>query len=99
MTVHVLAVAVAAVASFVLSSAWYLGFGRVLARLNPAYADTGRLPPWQVLLELLRAAVVVTVVATATAHDRTARAGGSRTMIRRTPQCRQNSLPSGSRMT
>jgi hypothetical protein len=63
--VHVLAVAVATVTSFVISSIWYVGFARVLGRLNPAYADTAGRPAWLVPLELLRAAVLGTVIAIA----------------------------------
>ena len=57
------AIAAATVASFVLSGAWYALFGNALARLSPAYAEPGGMRPAPVLLELLRAAVLATVVA------------------------------------
>lgn len=55
-------IALAAVASFVISSAWYIAFGGILARLSPAYGPGSRMSPWAGLLELLRSAVVATVV-------------------------------------
>ena len=65
MTVHVLAVALATVASFLAASAWYTGFARVMARLHPAYAEGAAMRPWQVLLELLRTLVVAAGMAVA----------------------------------
>ena len=58
-----LAVAVAVVAAFVLSSAYYAVFGTQLAALSEAYADTARPPAWKILVELVRSLVVVLVVA------------------------------------
>jgi hypothetical protein len=55
------AIAVAAVASFLLSSVWYVTFGRVLPRLNPVYAH--RAPAWTPVAELLRSAALGTAIA------------------------------------
>jgi Protein of unknown function (DUF1761) len=55
-------VILAAVVSFAISSAWYVAFGGMLARLSPAYAEDRRMPPWMGLVELLRSAVVAVVV-------------------------------------
>ncbi len=43
--VSYLAVAVAAVAAFVISSIYYAVLGKQLAALSPAYADASRPPP------------------------------------------------------
>jgi hypothetical protein len=62
-------IAVAAVAAFVLSSIWYLLFGRRLAALSPVYA-TGARPSGQVAaLELLRSLVVAAVLAVLAARS------------------------------
>lgn len=58
-----LAIVVAAVVGFVLSSAYYTAFGSRLAELNDAYADPGRPPGWKVLVELVRTLVLATVLA------------------------------------
>jgi hypothetical protein len=63
---NVLAVAVAVVASFLLSSIWYVSFGETLARLSTAYAGDAKLSPLAVLLELLRSVVLTIVVAVLT---------------------------------
>jgi hypothetical protein len=63
MITNVLAVAAAAVASFLLSSVWYAGVGRALARLNPVYAEPAAGQVWRALLELLRSVVLATVIA------------------------------------
>ena len=55
-------VVVAAVVSFLLSSAWYVASGPVSARLSPAYATDRPMPPWVGLIELVRSAVVAVVV-------------------------------------
>jgi Protein of unknown function (DUF1761) len=56
-------IVVATVAAFVLSSLWYMLFGRRLAALSPAYA-TGAGPSGPVVgLELLRSLVVAAVLA------------------------------------
>ena len=65
MIVHLAAVAVAAVASFLVSILWYAGFSRSLARLSTAYAGTSRPPAWHALLELARAAILAAVLAVA----------------------------------
>lgn len=57
------AVLVAAVAAFVLSGAWYAGFGKQLARLSPAYAGEGRSPALTAVVELVRNLVLALVVA------------------------------------
>ncbi|HJU97319.1 MAG TPA: DUF1761 domain-containing protein [Jiangellaceae bacterium] len=61
--INVLAVAVAAVAAFILSALWYGVFGRQLAELDDAYAEPGRMPAWKVAVELVRSLVVATVLA------------------------------------
>lgn len=58
-------IALAVVASFAISTAWYIAFGGVLSRLSPAYAADRRTPPWTPLVEVLRSAVVAVVVALA----------------------------------
>lgn len=65
MIVHLAAVAVAAATSFLISSVWYAGFGRSLARLSDAYASTSRPPAWRALLELARATILAAVLAVA----------------------------------
>ena len=65
MIMHLAAVAVAAVASFLISSVWYTGFGRSLARLSEAYAGTSRPPALRALLELARASILAAVLAVA----------------------------------
>lgn len=61
--INVLAVAVAAVAAFILSALWYGVFGQLLAELDDAYAEPGRMPAWKVAVELSRSLVVATVLA------------------------------------
>ena len=56
------AIAVSAVAAFVLSTAWYMAFGKQLARVSEAYADAGGPAPWKVLIELGRSLVVASVL-------------------------------------
>lgn len=63
---NVLAVAVAVVVSFLLSSIWYVSFGETLARLSTAYAGDVKLSKLAVLLELLRSVVLTIVVAVLT---------------------------------
>jgi Protein of unknown function (DUF1761) len=62
-----LAIAAAAVAAFVLSSAYYGAFGKQLAELNPAYAtvpgSSSTPPVWKMLVELMRSLVVASVLA------------------------------------
>ncbi|MFI6507857.1 DUF1761 domain-containing protein [Streptosporangium sp. NPDC050855] len=58
-----LAVAVATVTAFLLSTAWYTAFGARLARLSGAYATAERPPAWTVVAELGRGALVAVVLA------------------------------------
>lgn len=57
------AIAVAAVAVFMLSSVYYTIFGQQMAQLSEAYADPGRPPAWRMGVELVRNVVLATVVA------------------------------------
>jgi hypothetical protein len=63
------AVVVATVAAFVVSSAWYVVFGGLRARLlgtrlpGADRAETARPVPWKMLVEILRSLVVVAVFA------------------------------------
>jgi hypothetical protein len=57
------AVAVSAVVAFMLSSVYYIPFGRQLAELSDAYADPGRPPAWKLGVELVRNLVLVAVLA------------------------------------
>lgn len=58
------AIAVAAVAVFVVSAVYYIGSGSQLKRLSAAYADGEARPPaWQIFAELVRSLVVGVVVA------------------------------------
>lgn len=68
--VNFLAVAVAAVAVFVVSSVWYTIFGKQLSELlgQNAAANSARPPAWKILVELVRSAVVATVLAGAAAQ-------------------------------
>jgi hypothetical protein len=66
--VNYLAIVVATVAVFVLSSVWYSVFAKQLAELHPAYAGTRRMPVWKVVVELLRSFVVAMVLAGVTAR-------------------------------
>jgi hypothetical protein len=65
--VNYLAIAVAVVASFVLSSLWYGVFGKQLKEFRGATADaaaTGaRLPAWKILVEVIRSLLVASVLA------------------------------------
>jgi hypothetical protein len=63
MDLNYAAILVATVVAFVMSSAWYGVLGSKLARLNDAYADTGSIPAWKVLVELVRSLVVAAVLA------------------------------------
>ncbi len=63
--VNYLAVAVAAVAAFILSTVYYMAFAKQMAALHPAYADPGasRPPAWKMLVEILRSLIVAIVLA------------------------------------
>lgn len=58
-----LAIAVAAVAAFVLSSVYYTPLAKQLAALSDAYSNAARPPAWKVLVELARSLVVASVLA------------------------------------
>ncbi|MGH7629182.1 MAG: DUF1761 domain-containing protein [Gemmatimonadales bacterium] len=58
-----LAVFVAALAVFVLSSVYYILFSQLLAQLSAAYSDTSRPPAWKLAAEVARSIVVAAVVA------------------------------------
>jgi hypothetical protein len=63
--VNYVALGVAVVAAFILSTAYYIAFGRQYAELRglSPEAAAARPPPWKVLLELVRSLVVASVVA------------------------------------
>jgi len=63
--IQYVAVGVATVAAFVLSTAYYIAFGRQYAELRglSPEAAAARPPAWKVLLELLRSLVVASFVA------------------------------------
>lgn len=63
MELNLLAIAVAAVAAFILSGVWYGVFGGQLAELHPAYADSGPPSAKDVIVELARNLVVALVLA------------------------------------
>ena len=63
MELNFLAIAVAAVAAFILSGVWYGVFGSQLAELHPAYADSGSPSAKDVIVELARNVVVALVFA------------------------------------
>lgn len=56
------AVAVSAIAVFIISTVYYMAFARQMATLNPVYADQTRPPVGKVLLELVRSAILAIVV-------------------------------------
>lgn len=61
--VNYLAVAVAAVAVFVVSTVYYMAFAKQTSTLHPAYADSARPPAWKMLVEIVRSLILATVVA------------------------------------
>ena len=63
MELNFLAIAVAAVAAFILSGVWYGFFGSQLAELHPAYADSGSPSAMDVVVELARNLVVALLLA------------------------------------
>jgi len=63
MELNFLAIAVAAVAAFILSGVWYGVFGSQLAELHPAYADSGSPSAKDVIVELARNLMVALVLA------------------------------------
>jgi hypothetical protein len=75
MPMNVVAVLVASVAGFVVSSAWYMAFGQVWARLSTAAAE--RPAPWKMAAEFVRTLLLVTVFAGLTAAVGVDGAGGA----------------------
>jgi Protein of unknown function (DUF1761) len=63
MDLNFLAIAVAAVAAFVISGVWYGVLGNQLTALHPAYTDSGPPSAQDALIELARNLVVAFVVA------------------------------------
>ena len=63
MELNFLAMVVAAVAAFILSAVWYGVFGGTLAKLHPAYADSGSPSAKDAIVELARNLVVAVVLA------------------------------------
>jgi hypothetical protein len=62
--INYLAIVVAAVAAFVLSTAWYIGFAKQRAQLSPAAAADMRRPqPAKMVLEIARNIVLAYVLA------------------------------------
>ena len=61
--INVGAVGVAAVAAFVVSSAWYAVFAGARASLSEAPDAGAAPPPWKVVVELVRSLVLGTVLA------------------------------------
>ena len=65
--VDFLAIAASAVAAFVISTVWYIVFAAHHTALSPAAADAAAAgatpPPWKIAIELVRSAVVASVVA------------------------------------
>jgi hypothetical protein len=57
------AVVVAAVAAFVVSAMWYIGFGNELEKLSAAYADAQSPPAWKMLAEFFRSLIVAYLLA------------------------------------
>jgi hypothetical protein len=58
-----LAVAVAVIVVFVISSAWYVAWGSLYRTLSPAAAATDKAPTWKYALEIVRSLVLATVIA------------------------------------
>lgn len=57
-------IVVAAIAAMVISTVWYMAWGRQMAALHPAYADPSARPqPWKVAVELARCLVLAHIVA------------------------------------
>lgn len=65
--INYLAVVVAAVAAFVVSTVWYIVFGKAMMKLQgakpDAMADMEKPQPWKILVEIVRSLVVAYVLA------------------------------------
>jgi hypothetical protein len=65
--INYLAVVVAAVAAFVVSTVWYIVFGKEMMKLQgvkpDAMADMEKPQPWKILVEIVRSLVVAYVLA------------------------------------
>jgi hypothetical protein len=61
--VNVLAIGVAAVGAFVLSSVYYTVFGNQVAAMSAAAAESARPPAWKMLVEVGRSLIVASVLA------------------------------------
>ncbi len=62
--INYLAVVVAAVAAFVVSSVWYIVFGKELAKASAAFAKALQKPqPWKMLVVIVQSLVLALVLA------------------------------------
>lgn len=61
--INILAVIVATIGAFVLSSVWYAVLSGQLSKLSKAYAQDTKMPAWKIAVELLRSFIVATVIA------------------------------------
>lgn len=62
--IHYWAVVVAAVAAFVASSAWYIVFGKELAKASAAFAEgLQKRQPWKILVVMVQSLVLALVLA------------------------------------
>jgi len=61
--VNLLALLVATITAFVIGGVYYGLLGTRVAQLSSAAAASGSMPPWKVLVELLRCLVLASVVA------------------------------------
>ncbi len=62
--INFLAVVVAAVAAFVVSSVWYILFGKELAKASTAFAEAMQKPqPWKMLVVIVQSLVLALVLA------------------------------------
>jgi hypothetical protein len=62
--INFLAVVVAAVAAFVVSSVWYIVFGKELAKVSAAFAEALQKPqPWKMLVVIVQSLVLALVLA------------------------------------
>ncbi len=63
--INFLAVVVAAVAAFIVSSVWYIMFGKELAKVSAAFAEALQKPPqlWKMLVVIAQSLVLALVLA------------------------------------